>query len=66
MTALVDTSVLIDFLRGHQAAAALLEYERSLAELHTSEMTRLEVLAVMRPVEQDGTQLSIPSLRDGR
>ena len=36
MTAVVDTSVLIDYLRGHQGAVDLLETERSLAPLHAS------------------------------
>jgi hypothetical protein len=45
MSALVDTSVLIDYLRGHQGAAGLLEAERAASPLHASEITRLEVLA---------------------
>ncbi len=56
MTALVDTSVLIDYLRGHRAAAELLERERAAAPLHASEITRLEVLAGMRPAEEEGTR----------
>lgn len=56
MTALVDTSVLIDHLRGREAAADLLEEERSSAVLHASEITRLEVLAGMRPGEEVGTR----------
>lgn len=56
MNALVDTSVLIDYLRGHQGAAQLLEQERATAPLHASEITRLEVLAGMRPAEEDGTR----------
>ena len=62
MTALVDTSVLIDFLRGHQPAAAVLAQERALAQLHASEMTRLEVLAGMRPAEHDRTTLLLSTL----
>jgi predicted nucleic acid-binding protein len=62
MTALVDTSILIDFLRGLQKAALLLESERGLAPLHASEMTRLEVLAGMRPAEQDRTRLLLSTL----
>jgi predicted nucleic acid-binding protein len=62
MTALVDTSILIDFLRGLQKAALLLESERGLAPLHASEMTRLEVLADMRPAEQDRTRLLLSTL----
>ena len=46
VTALVDTSVLIDYLRGDQQAAGLLERERAAAALHASEITRLEVWPV--------------------
>ena len=62
MTALVDTSVLIDYLRGHQDAAELLEYERAAAPLHASEMTRLEILAGMRSAEEDGTRSLLSTL----
>ncbi len=55
MTALVDTSVLIDFLRGSQPAAEVLLRERRQAPLHASEMTRLEVLSGMRPAEASAT-----------
>lgn len=63
MTALVDTSVLIDYLRGHEAAAAVLERERVAAPLHASEITRLEVLAGMRPTEEDATRTLLSTLR---
>jgi len=56
MSALVDTSVLIDYLRGHRDAAKILEQERAAAPLHASEMTRLELLAGMRPTEEEGTR----------
>ena len=62
MTALVDTSILVDYLRGHQGAAELLERERSDAPLHASEMTRLEILAGMRPAEADETQSLLSTL----
>ncbi len=62
MTALVDTSVLIDYLRGDQDAAEVLERERAAAPLHASEITRLEVLAGMRPAEEDGTRLLLSTL----
>ncbi len=62
MTALVDTSVLIDYLRGHQDAAELLEQERAAAPLHASEITRLEILASMRPAEEDGTRSLLSTL----
>ena len=62
MTVLVDTSVLIDHLRGHQGAADLLERERAAAPLHASEITRLEILAGMRKAEEDGTRLLLSAL----
>ncbi len=62
MTALVDTSVLIDYLRGYQPAAELLEHERSSGVLHASEMTRLEILAGMRPSEEPGTRALLSAL----
>jgi predicted nucleic acid-binding protein len=62
MTALVDTSVLIDYLRGHPGAAEVLERERAAAPLHASEMTRLEVLAGMRPTEETTTRALLSTL----
>jgi predicted nucleic acid-binding protein len=62
VSALVDTSVLIDYLRGHPAAAELLERERAAAPLHASEMTRLEVLAGMRAAEEEATRLLLSTL----
>lgn len=62
MTALVDTSVLIDYLRGHSGAAELLERERAAAPLHASEITRLEVLAGMRADEERATRSLLSSL----
>jgi predicted nucleic acid-binding protein len=62
VTALVDTSVLIDYLRGRRDAAELLENERAAAPLHASEITRLEVLAGMQPAEEDGTRLLLSTL----
>lgn len=63
MTALVDTSVLVDYLRGHEAAAAVLERERAVAPLRASEITRLEVLAGMRPAEEAATRSLLSTLR---
>ena len=63
MTVLVDTSVLIDYLRGHQGAATILERERESAALHASEITRLEVLACMRSAEDEATRLLLSTLR---
>ncbi|MFN2606542.1 MAG: type II toxin-antitoxin system VapC family toxin [Acidimicrobiales bacterium] len=62
MSALVDTSVLIDHLRGHNAAAAVLEAERTTDILHASEMTRLELLAGMRPAEDALTRSLLSTL----
>ncbi len=62
MTALVDTSVLVDYLRGHQDAAENLEQERAVAPLHASEITRLEILAGMRPTEEDATRSLLAAL----
>jgi predicted nucleic acid-binding protein len=62
MTVLVDTSVLIDYLRGHERAAALLERERAAGPLQASEITRLEVLAGMRADEEDATRSLLSAL----
>jgi predicted nucleic acid-binding protein len=62
VTALVDTSVLIDYLRGRPLAAELLERERAAAPLHASEITRLEILAGMRPIEEDETRSLLSTL----
>lgn len=56
MSALVDTSVLIDVLRGEVAAAEVLRNARMAGPLHASEVTRLEVLAGMRPREESATR----------
>jgi predicted nucleic acid-binding protein len=62
VNALVDTSILIDYLRGHPAAGELLERERAASSLHASEITRLEILAGMRPVEEAETRLLLSTL----
>lgn len=56
MTVVVDTSILIDVLRGEPAAAAVLREARKTGPLHASEVTRLEVLAGMRAREEDATR----------
>ena len=56
MTVLVDTSVIIDYLRGHHGAEVVLEEARMNAPLHASEITRLEVLVGMRTVEESATR----------
>ena len=62
MTAVVDTSVLIDYLRGHPGAAQVLERERVRGPLHASEITRLEVLAGMRSAEEHDTRSLLGTL----
>lgn len=62
MISLVDTSVLVDCLRGDRHAAELLERERSAAPLHASEITRLEILAGMRQEEEDATRSLLSAL----
>jgi predicted nucleic acid-binding protein len=63
VTVLVDTSVLIDYLRGHDGAAGVLERERAAGPLHGSEITRLEVLAGMRDNEVLPTVSLLSTLR---
>lgn len=55
MSFVVDTSVLIDVLRGVPAAAATLRDARVRGPLHASELTRLEVLAGIRAGEEERT-----------
>jgi hypothetical protein len=62
VSVLVDTSVLVDYLRGHTDAAAVLETARTAAPLHASEVTRLEVLASMRPREARATHALLSTL----
>lgn len=63
MSVLVDTSILIDFLRGHRGAGDLLAEERTAGALHASEITRLEVLAGMRAEEEKQTRSLLSTLR---
>ena len=54
--AVVDTSVLIDHLRGREQARSLLAGELSRGEpLYASVLTKVEVLAGMRPGEERAT-----------
>lgn len=62
MTVLVDTSVLIDYLRGHPEAGELLEHERAHDILYASEITRVEILAGMRPREEERTRSLLTTL----
>lgn len=63
MTVLVDTSVLIDYLRGRQEAADTLERVRTAGPIDASEITRLEVLAGMRSSEEAHTWSLLSTLR---
>lgn len=56
MTVVVDTSVLIDVLRGRADALRVLREERAAGPIHASDITRLEVLAGMRPAEESATR----------
>lgn len=56
MTVVVDTSVLIDYLRGHPGAAEVVESTRTRHTLAASEISRLEVLVGVRPEEDDRTR----------
>src|SRR5271169_3449206 len=62
VTIVVDTSVLIDYLRGHAEAGKVLERERARDPLHASEISRLEVLAGMRNAEEDATRSLLSTL----
>lgn len=57
VAALVDTSVLVDHLRGRAEARDLLEDEINAGEpVFASLLTKVEVLAGMRPREADATR----------
>jgi predicted nucleic acid-binding protein len=62
MTFVVDTSVLIDHLRGDQRASEALRNWRSEGELNASEITRIEVLAGMRAHEEARTRRVLGAL----
>lgn len=62
MTVLVDSSVVVDYLRGHEGAASVLEQEWMTEPLHASEIARLEVLAGMRPAEEKSTRALLATL----
>lgn len=62
MTSLVDTSVLIDHLRGDPGAHAALRSAREAGVLHASEITRVEILAGMRDTEEEPTRTLLGSL----
>lgn len=62
MRVLVDTSILVDYLRGRDDAQQVLEQQRAVGVLNASEITRLELLAGMRPAEEDSTRLLLCTL----
>jgi len=53
---LVDTDVLIDFLRKQETARILLEKASQAADLYLSVVTLAELLAGMRPSEEKATE----------
>lgn len=53
---LVDTDVLIDFLREKTEARSLLEQASQIADLYISVITLAELLAGMRPSEKKDTE----------
>jgi predicted nucleic acid-binding protein len=59
---LVDTDVLIDFLRRKAAARDLLEEAVQTHDLHASVITLAEVLAGMRPAEKEATEALLEGL----
>ena len=63
MIDLVDSAVLIDYLRGRDEARAVLEASD---EIVASEITRYEVLAGIRPGEESRTEdvLALPAWMD--
>jgi len=63
MAIVLDTSVLIDHLRGNQGArAAMLSAATSGERLATSILTKVEILAGMRPKEEQATRALLDSL----
>jgi predicted nucleic acid-binding protein len=63
VAALVDTSILVDHLRGLPDARPLLEFEVSRGEpLFASTLTKIEILAGMRPREAQATRALLDTL----
>lgn len=56
MSVIVDTSVLIDVLRGSKAAADCLARARAAGPLHSSVVVKAEVLSGMRSSEKTSTR----------
>jgi predicted nucleic acid-binding protein len=61
--ALVDTDVLIDVLRGNDAARDRLRKELTAWRVYGSVVTRAEVLGGMRPGEEEGTLAQLRAVR---
>ena len=59
---LVDTDVLIDFLRQREIAKQLLDEASQLYDLYSSVITVAELLAGMRPSEQEVTEALLDGL----
>ena len=63
MAIVLDTSVLIDHLRGDQGArGAMLSAATSGERLATSILTKVEIMAGMRPKEEQATRSLLDSL----
>lgn len=56
MMSIIDTSVLIDVLRGKAAAKSVLRDASRTGTVHASEVARVEVLAGMRPHEEEAAR----------
>lgn len=63
MKLLIDTSVLIDHLRGDQRATTFLTAAATAHELWSVTVVRTEVLAGMRPREEPATRALLDALR---
>lgn len=61
--ALVDTSVLVDVLRGHPQARSVLQRQAQAGILLGSVVTQVEVLAGMRPAEERVTRALLARLQ---
>lgn len=59
---MVDTDVLIDFLRRKTTAKDLLEETVQTHDLHASVITAAEILAGMRPAEKEATEALLEGL----
>lgn len=59
----IDTSVLIDVLRGSEIARSVVRERRRQGLLHSSQICAVEVLAGMRPREEPATRRLLGSLR---